>query len=537
MLRLKAALVVSLVPTALASQNPPQSSPIHVTTHLVQIGVIVRDNKGPVGDLAKEDFTVFDRGKPQAISVFTVESAAVTAQPGISQPLPANTFSDFPQTNVAVRSVTIVLLDNLNTLSGNGHEGYETSPWWMEDLALANAKAHLIEFVETLDPRDRVAIYGLSDSLHVLCDFTSERQRLLAILKTYDTSSRTNRDQVEPGQWHTPVPGDFNPLLDAQALQLAAITNERRADDTMAALDAIASHVANLPGRKNLVWLTANLPFSGSALARILSPAQIAAYPVDARGLLTRRTPETKWEIDDQLDGVLGRGAPAQSSQPIGIDTMQKLADETGGRAFVNTNDLTGAIRHAVEDSGVTYTLGFYIDSDSLDGKFHELKVQVPRPGLTLRYPKGYFALKDEPATKDERHNNFLVAIKSPLDSAAIPLEVRVDRSNRPVPNSLSLSGSISIHDVHFTLADKLRVGALDITVLEQDQTGKVLHEAARRINLRFTEGKYSAVLKSGINFREPVPPQPAATTLRVLVQDPTTAAIGSLIIPLAEVK
>lgn len=228
---------------------------------------------------------------------------------------------------------------------------------------------------------------------------------------------------------------------------------------------------------------------------------------------------------------------PAQSPQPIGIDTMQKLADETGGQAFVNTNDLTGAIRHAVEDSAVTYTLGFYIESDALDGKFHELKVHVRRPGLDLRYPKGYFALKDEPATKDERHTHFLVAIKSPLDSAAIPLEVRVDRVNSPATNAIALSGSIGVHDVHFMEANKIHVGALDVTVLEQDETGKVLHESTRRINLRFTEGKYAAVLKSGITFRELVPLQPVAATLRVLVQDPATAAIGSLVIPLSQVK
>jgi VWFA-related protein len=536
MTRIKALLVLMLLPTALAAQNSHQTPPIHVSTHLVQIGVIVRDNSGPISDLTKDDFKVFDRGKPRTINVFTAESAAAIPQPTISQPAP-NTFSDLPQASVrSVRSVTIILLDNLNTLSGSGHEGYETSPWWMEDLALANARVHLTEFIETLDPRDRVAIYGLSNTLHVLCDFTSERQRLLAILKTYDTSSRTNRDEVEPGKFHTPIE-NFNLLLDAQALQLAAVTNERRAEDTMAALHAIASHVVNLPGRKNLVWLTANLPFSGSALARILSPAQIAAYPVDARGLLTRRTPETKWEIDDQLDGVLGRGMPAQSTQPIGIDTMQKLADETGGRAFVNTNDLTGAIRHAIEDSALTYTLGFYVDSDSLDGKFHELKVQVRRTGLDLRYPKGYLALKDEPTTKEERRNNFLVAIKSPLDSAAIPIEIRVDRLNQPQLNSFVVSGSIGIHGVHFSEANEFHVGELDVTLLEQDQTGKVLHESTHRLNLRFTESKYSAVLKSGINFREPVPLQNGATTLRVLVQDPTTGAIGSLIIPVSQVQ
>jgi VWFA-related protein len=534
-LRISTALALALVAIAASAQNPPQAPPIHVSTHLVQIGVIVRDRNGAVGDLTKEDFAVLDRGKPQTISVFTAESTASTPQPAAPQPLHPNTFSDLPQLNgPAVRSITIVLLDNINTLSGNGHQGYETGPWWMEDLALSNAKAHLIEFIKTLDPKDRVAIYGLSDTLHVLTDFTSDRDRLLAILKNYDTTSKTSRETVEPGAYHTPVPGEFNPLLNAQGLQLSTITNERRAAATMSALQSIASHVANIPGRKNLVWLTANLPFSSVALARILDPAQIAAYPVDGRALLTRKTPESQWEIDDQLGGVLGVGMPAQSSAPIGIDTMQTLADETGGRAFVNTNDLTGAIRDAVEDSAVTYTLGFYIESNSLDGKFHELKVQLHRSGLNLRYPKGYFAFKDAPATQDERHNNFLIAIKSPLDSSAIPLQIQVSRVDQPAPNPLSLFGSIGIHDLQLARNGEVRVGALDVTVIEQDETGKILRESTNRINLRFTEKQYPAVLKSGITFRKSVQPQASVTTMRVLVQDPTTAAIGSLIIPLS---
>jgi len=540
--RIPTALAFALGAVAALAQIPPQAPKIHVSTHLVQIGIIVRDGKGAVEDLTKDDFAILDRGKPQTISVFTAESAPSTPQPASSQPLPqplpANTFSDLPQVNgSAVRSITIVLLDNLNTLSGNGHPGYESGPLWMEDLALANAKAHLIDFITTLDPRDRVAIYGLSDTLHVLCDFTSERERLLGILKKYDTTSGTNRNLVEPGKSHTPVPGEFNPLVDVQVLELMAITNERRAAATMSALQSIASHVASIPGRKNLVWLTANLPFSSNALARILDPAQIAAYPVDGRALLTRKAPETQWDMDDQLGGVLGLGMPAQSSEPIGIDTMQALAEETGGRAFVNTNDLTGAIRNAVEDSAVTYTLGFYIDSDSLDGKFHELKVQVHRSGLNVRYPKGYFALKDTPATQNERHNNLLIAIKSPLDSSAIPLEVKVDRVNQPTPNSLILFGSIGIHDLPLAQSGETRVGALDITVIEQDQTGKVLRESSNRINLRFTEKQYPAVQKSGITFRKSIQPQAGATTLRLLVQDPSTAAIGSLIVPLSQLN
>ena len=95
---------------------------------------------------------------------------------------------------------------------------------------------------------------------------------------------------------------------------------------------------------------------------------------------------------------------PAQSSQPIGIPTMQTLADETGGQAFVNSNDITGAIRKAVEDSEATYTLGFYIDKDSLDGKFHEIKVDVNRKSLTVRFRMcSISSATSTPATFDSR--------------------------------------------------------------------------------------------------------------------------------------
>jgi VWFA-related protein len=524
-----------------SARNVPQGPAISVSTRLVQVGVIVRDKNGPVADLTKDDFVVLDRGKPQKISVFSVESSKSASQP--AQRLPQNTFSDLPQYGAAnPRSVTIVLLDNLNTLSGNGHEGYEDGPEWMEDLALANGKAHLVEFVKNLDPKDHVAIYGLSETLHVLCDFTSDGDRLLAILKNYDTTSRTNREAAEPGNYHTPVPGkEFNDNMDAQALEFAAATNERRATQTMAALQSIASHVANIPGRKNLVWLTANLPFSGSALARILVPAQIAAYPVDARGLLSRAVPSSANDVvakGSELSSVLGLDkSPAQTDEPIGLDTMENLAEVTGGHAFVNTNDITSAIRKAVEDSAVNYTLGFYIDPHSADGKFHELKVQVRREGLTIRYPKGYLAAKDAAPTKDQNWKTVLTAVQSPIESSVIPLQATVDRVNEPLPNSLRLLCSIDIRNLRLVQTGDLRKGAVSVYVIQQDGVGKVLSQWTKTYDLQLSEKQYAALLKSGMPFSQDVQPKAGVTTLRVLVEDPATSDLGSLIIPLTPLK
>ena len=169
--RAKGLLVSLPLPLSFAAQTPPQTSPqtpqIRVSTHLVQIGVVVRDSNGPVGNLTKDDFVVLDRGQSQTIRVFSAESTDAVPQP--AKPLPQNTYSDQSQygTNKP-RSVTIVLLDNLNTLYGSSPALIENTPYWFEDHALAVAKQHLFEFLNQMDSRDRIAIYGLTDKLHVL---------------------------------------------------------------------------------------------------------------------------------------------------------------------------------------------------------------------------------------------------------------------------------------------------------------------------------------------------------------------------------
>src|SRR5215469_4980331 len=105
------------------AHDVPQSPQIRVSTRLVQLGVIARDKDGLVQDLTKDDFIVLDQGKSRQISVFSVESGKSTAIPQLAKLLPPNTFSDLPQYGAGKpRSVTIVLLDNLNTLYGSAPE-------------------------------------------------------------------------------------------------------------------------------------------------------------------------------------------------------------------------------------------------------------------------------------------------------------------------------------------------------------------------------------------------------------------------------
>ncbi len=230
----------------------------------------------------------------------------------------------------------------------------------------------------------------LGRGVRVLHDFTDDPQRLVRALARHRGESIPDLAASEP-----------DPNLDDWAAEMTGSMEDfytiNRVQTTLAAMEAIANHLARLPGRKNLIWVSGSFPFSIGLdeplalaspareqrtfseeiqrAARAMNNANMAIYPVDARGLIA--TPL----LSAANRGPSNPRTPPRpgSSVPKGHDTMQALADYTGGRAFINTNDIRGAIRKAVEDSEVTYTLGFYPASETLDGKYHELKVKVDR--------------------------------------------------------------------------------------------------------------------------------------------------------------
>jgi VWFA-related protein len=497
------ALVVWVL--ALSLQGPS----FRTSTHLVEVNVIVHDKNGPVANLTKDDFSLTDRGKAQRISIFSLNMIRSTAN---ASPLPPNTFSNRPQSpGSSPGSVTVILLDALNTLYYGSTFVDLAGPTHFENQAFGYGKIQLMKFVKDLDPKDRIAIYALGKTLRVLCDFTNDPSQLQKILTGYRDSSVTLADVAEPAGVRPSLSPEFDAASNTANGKMAALANGDRSSQTEAALLAIANHTADIPGRKNLVWLTASLPFTGAAVARLLSRSNIAIYPVDARGLVASFNPFYR---------------------TAGTDTMQELADETGGRAFYNSNDLSNAIRKAVDDSDVSYTIGFYLDKGTLDGKFHDLKIRVDRPGVEVRYPSGYFAVKDE-ATAAQRQNRIHSALASPLESSAIRILARID----PTDRALEVSGSIDLRDLQLAEAGALRTGSVQIFFVQQDSLGNVLDQSRSRLSLSLNAEQYAAYIRSGVFFRQEVEPKVGAATLRILVGDPVSATVGSLIIPVSKVK
>ena len=116
--------------------------------------------------------------------------------------------------------------------------------------------------------------------------------------------------------------------------------------------------------------------------ARALTDADIAVYPVDARGLLGSNINANEDDLDAHIgDPTDGDTHLPTRGPPETFVTMRLLAERTGGKAFYGTNDISGAIRQAMNDCRVTYTLGYYPADVKWDGSFHELKVKVAAPG------------------------------------------------------------------------------------------------------------------------------------------------------------
>jgi VWFA-related protein len=116
------------------------------------------------------------------------------------------------------------------------------------------------------------------------------------------------------------------------------------------------------------------------------SRANVAIYPIDPRGLAT-----AEFDISDNINTQIDRSYLSAT-----MDTLRVLAEETDGRAIVNRNDLTIAMKQIVRDSSSYYLLGYNSTLAAADGKFHEITVRVKRPGVQVRARKGYWALTRE---------------------------------------------------------------------------------------------------------------------------------------------
>lgn len=324
---------------------------------------------------------------------------------------------------------------------------------------------------------------------------------------------------------------------------------------TVDALVAIAEHLRGVPGRKNLIWVSSVFPLlrgmdrlmqggdfsTGSVYqteisraAEALNDANLAIYPVDARGLMgdpnfsvqRRRVTSASFRRMQRpnLPTHLGDNFP----------TMDEFARRTGGRAFYNTNDIQGAIRQVIDGSRLTYLLAYYPTNTVWNGKFHKIKVKVDRPGVRLQYRDGYAALPEPPPTARTAVQKLDAAVLSPLDATGVSLVVRATPA-KSAGAARKLVLQYWIDPRNITLSPDGGKWAVRVTlVLEQfDSRGKTLKGVSHNFDFDLDKDARKMFLAGGLRYTEALAIVPHAERLRFVVRDDPTERMGSLSLPL----
>ncbi len=520
-------------------QNPTAAGALHVTTRAVQVSVIAQDSDGhPIPGLTQDDFTILDGGIPQKIVSFTQNSARLTADvTSGARPASPNTFSNRLDEKTGVfPSVTVILLDALNT---DFHD-------------MASARGQVVKFLRQIRPEDRVALYELTTKLVVLHDFTSDTSTLLRALgestnpqngapaETPQVSPETEDSLLNPRAGVTPAPDPG--WLTAELERESVFDQKNKVEGTTDTFIEIARHLARLPGRKNLVWVSGSFPINidwspgkeapsfvpqVTDAARAMSDANVAIYPVDARGLVAQSM--------DQPGVLFAKhkpGAPVAST----LDTMQALAHGTGGVAFYNTNDLGGAIRRAIDDSALTYELTYYPTNEKWDGRFREIKVEVKHPGASLRYRKGYFATAATASDPRSQARLMTAAARDPLEATQLGLTVQVSATDAPGPRHVKVEVRVDPDQLHFDLNAGRWNDSVEVAWIELDAKGTDIGHGEKTMTLTYPDAEHDKVAREGLTFANTIGLMDECVELRLVARDGGTGAIGSVNIPLGRI-
>jgi VWFA-related protein len=455
-----------------------------------------------------------------------VQSGGVAPPPaeGVA-PLPAGVVSNRSERADRRQGNTVVVfLDQRNTP--------------LPDQAFAIQR--IAKFIATRDPQDRTGIYtfGRNGSLKVVQEITSDSEllsRAAASLKAQDPEFRSpdvsglesngGRGLLSARQ-RGQRPPDISGLQrndgHSAADEFTALLVRWREIDTRQVLEQTARHLANVPGRKSLIWISPAFPLQWSYLdftpdmleaARKLNDAGVALYAVDPRGVAGALAAQTSIapaeyggaHTQEEIQALMiGEG---RFPGPFGLDTMGLLSGMTGGLVFANDNGIEKLIQAAADDAEFRYTLGFYPAQEDRDGVWHTLGVAVSKPGIALRYRQNYLA---SPAATA----NDTPALQQLLTDAADSLQIELSASASPEahrpeavlhgqevhdeanPGSWRIKVNVNVRDLQLTHEDAKYAGGIDVS-FHVEGAGKVI---TKTLKVAIPDDRFAAFLEKGID-------------------------------------
>ena len=481
-----AMLAAALLVSAIGAQPQTQPQPakdqqglykLRVATELVLVNVVARDKQGKfVTGLTKDDFTLLEDGKPQRISSFDFENLDITplvAGSGPSQltvdgkPAPPKPILSRKDAEEALSNKrAIVLFFDLSSMDP-------------DQLQRAVEAAH--KYVQTrMTAADMIAIVSLASSLRLDQDFTGDRTRLLRVLKRFsgaegqemDNGATGDADGIEEtGDAYTPDESEYNQFNTDRKLQ---------------ALQSICQVLSKFNQKKSVIYFSSGMAQTGieneaalRAAVNTAVKANVAIYTLDARGL-EAMPPGGAAETASLRGTAMYSGAAVQNALDSNFasqETLTTLAEDTGGKAFLDSNDLGQVFDRVQRDTSVYYVLGYKSSNPLKDGRYRRIQVKLNHPGVRLDFRRGYYAPKDfrhfNTEDKEQQMEDELAAELPSTDVALYMAAAyfRLDDHRFYVPVSLVVPGS----QIPFTKGGDKDKASLDFM-------GQVLDELKRPV-------------------------------------------------------
>ena len=606
-------LMLCLLPAAsLSAQTTADTSAqpnFKATTREVVVDVVVIGGKGEaVNGLRKEQFQIFEDGKPQTIDFFEVHGSKALPAGSLPTPpkMPPNVYTNVPPAPVD-DAVNVLLLDSLNT----------------PPQFVAYARTQILGYLNHVKPGTRMAIFALNEKLNIVQGFTADaallrdvaiKQTAPGVSPTLVTKSEIGGQQelesfLESSAASPPggaAPGGSssggnapsgagwsNPTAPMSATSAVAdafanfqsFKSVNRTRMTLEAISEIASYLAAVPGRKNLIWFAGDFPVvifpkfdqkmenENNAItqrqvqraADLLTAARVAVYPIYANGMMTDNI------VSADNRGPASATNPGRMSTMSGMDTysaghddraaeiaaMNQLATDTGGKAAYNTNDIVTAIDRSISDGNQYYTLVYSPANKKMDGHYRKIEVKVVDPKVKLSYRHGYNASEDgvlAPDLKKDADPLRMELVRGLPSSTQILFAARVvPATPQPAPGgkiagrNASLSGPttryaidmfIRWNDVALTAeANGTHQGKVEVGLIAWDMKGKSVNWAEGTEQMALKPDVYASIQKSGIPAHMEVDLPNTDLYLRLGVVDETTGKAGSLEIPLHSVS
>jgi len=537
------ALVFGQVPAPDANERPV----FKANARAVVVDVVVTGKDGkPVQGLHQEDFQTDEDGHPQHVTFFEEHTGAQTVPVGLPK-LPPNVFTNIPQVTATGGTVTVLLLDNLNTA--------------LQDQS--GTRARMLNYLRAARPGSRFAIFALGRQLRYVQGFTDDPALLAAALKDPKRGAAAELPPFPLGNYQTEQ-------------ELSRL--DQRVRITLQAFEDLANYLAGIPGRKTVVWFSGSFPLvtlnpdplkvrdyrdQVKKTDAVLAAAQVALYPIAAESLAA----DSLYDVGDQpmgainahqaQDAAIGSLQEGAKQRNANHTTMDEIAKDTGGVAVYNTNAFNDALGRVADQGSYYYTLAYTPTNTASDGQFRKIQVKLSNGHYKLVYRNGYFAASPKSlATATEPPGDPLHPYMKPgtPDSSQIPLAVRVQpeppQAGTKTPSRAgdngNLQGPLTRYAVDFVIAARgLQLdptpngghsGKIEAALVVYGQNGKPLNWMARQLDLTMDAARYAEVQADGVNFRLEIDVPKDSVSLRSGVFDRESNLAGTLEVPLTSV-